>query len=110
MAKRKYRVVIAPEARDDLRKELNYLRRKRSAQTARHVRDGIQDEINKLDHLPNRHPKLHRISDENRTYRFAPKWAYMIIFRIEEAIKRVRVVSIFGGRQSRDKIDDIKGL
>jgi plasmid stabilization system protein ParE len=109
MAKRKYRVVIAPEARDDLRQELNYLRRNRSTQTARYVRDGIQDEISKLDHLPKRHPKLHRISDENRTYRFAPKLAYLIIFRIEEAIKQVRVVSIFNGRQSRDKVDDIKG-
>ncbi len=109
MAKRKYQVVVAPEARDELRDELSYIRRKWSVKRAKTVNDGINDAIAELNSLPNRHPKLHRISDEERTYRFVPKWSYMIIFRIEEAIRRVRVVSIFSSSQNPDKIDDIKG-
>ncbi|MEL6277192.1 MAG: type II toxin-antitoxin system RelE/ParE family toxin, partial [Bacteroidota bacterium] len=89
MAKRKYHIVIAKEAQDDLRKELNYLRRKRSDQTARYVNKGIQDIIKTLDTFPERHGKLHRISDSNRTYRFVPKWAYMIIYRVEKAVVRI---------------------
>lgn len=109
MAKRKYRVVVAPEARDDLRKELGYIRRKWSTKRAKIVNDGINEEIRKLDRLPSRHPILHRISNEEKTYRFVPKWTYLIIFRIEQAVKRVRVVSIFAARQDPDKLDDLKG-
>ncbi len=109
MAQRKYRIVIAREARDELRKQLNYIRKKWSTKRAIIVNDGINDEIKKLDSFPYRHPTLHRISDEERTYRFVPKWSYLIIFRIEEAIRRIRVVSIFSSDQDPDKIDDIKG-
>ena len=107
MAKRKHRVVVAKEARDDLRKELNYLRRRRSDQAARHVNKGIQDTIKSLDTFPERHGKLHRISDDDRTYRFVPKWSYLIIYRIAKTV--VRVVSIFNSNQDDSKLDDLKG-
>ncbi|MCO6492143.1 MAG: type II toxin-antitoxin system RelE/ParE family toxin [Phaeodactylibacter sp.] len=109
MAKRKYQVIIAPEARDDLWKELEYIRRKGSVEGAKLVNEGILDEIGKLASFPGRHPILHRISSDERTYRFVPKWAYLVIFRVEEKIKRVRVVSIFAARQDPEKIEEIVG-
>ncbi len=107
MAKRKHRVVVAPEARDDLRRELNYLRRERSDRVARHANRGIQDTIKSLETFPERHTKLHRISDEKRTYRFVPKWSYLIVYRVAKAV--VRVVSIFNANQDDDKLNDLKG-
>jgi plasmid stabilization system protein ParE len=107
MAKRKHRVVVAKEARDDLRKELDYLRRRRSDQVARHVNRGIQETIKSLDTFPERHTKLHRISDEKRTYRFVPQWSYLIIYRVAQTV--VRVVSIFNASQDDDKLDELKG-
>jgi len=109
MAKRKYKVIIAPEARDDLKRETNYIRRKWSDKRAKQVQNGILDEIDKLDTLPNRHPTHKRISDDERTYRFIPKWAYMIIYRVEELLKRVRVVSIFSTDQDPENVDEVKG-
>jgi plasmid stabilization system protein ParE len=109
MAKgKKYRVVIALEARNDLHKELSYISENASVQTARYVNKGIQDVLSKLSYMPERHPRLHRISSEERIYRFVPKWSYIIIFRVEEAIRQVRVVSIFNARQAPNKLDDIK--
>lgn len=111
MVGRKYKVIVSPEARDDLRRELDYIRRKWSVQRARIVRDGITQEIAKLENLPNRHPKLHRISSEERVYRFVPKWDYLIIFRIEvDQEDHVRVVSIFSSSQNPDNIDTLKGV
>lgn len=49
------------------------------------------------------------ISDDERTYRFIPKWAYMIIYRVEELLKRVRVVGIFSTDQDPENVDEIKG-
>lgn len=109
MAKRKYKVVIAPEARDDLKREATYIRRKWSDKRAKQVQNGILDEIDKLDTLPNRNPVHKRISDDDRTYRFIPKWAYMIIYRVEELLKRVRVVGIFSTDQDPENVDEIKG-
>lgn len=110
MAKRKkYRVVIAPEARNDLRKELSYISENASLQSARYVNQGIQEVLSELFYMPERHPRLHRISSKERIYRFVPKWSYIIIFRVEEAVQRVRVVSIFNARQAPDKLDTLKG-
>ena len=107
MAKRKHRVVVAKEARDDLRQELNYLRRCRSDEVARHVNKGIQETIKSLDTFPDRHSKLERISDDERTYRFVPKWSYLIVYRVAKMV--VRVVSIFNANQDDEKLDNLKG-
>jgi len=105
---KKYRVVVSMEARDDLKRELDYIRRKWSVQRAKIVRDGISKAITKLDTFPGAHPKLHRICTEERTYRFVPKWSYLIIFRIEIEEDQVRVVSIFSSDQEPENVDKIK--
>lgn len=106
----RYEVVVSPEARDDLKRELDYIRRKWSVQRAKIVRDGISEAIAKLDTFPSSYPKLHRISTEERTYRFIPQWSYLIVFRIEIEVDRVRVVSIFSSDQEYENIDKIQGL
>ncbi len=104
----KYQIVVSPEARDDLKRELDYIRRKWSVQRAKLVRDGISKVIAQLDTFPDAHPKLHRICTEERTYRFVPKWAYLIVFRIEIEKSQVRVVSIFSSDQEPKNADKIK--
>ena len=109
MAKRKHRVVIAPEARDDLRKELNYLRRKRGDAVARKVNKGLQKSIKSLDTFPEKHRVVEQISSSKRKYRLLPKWSYLIIYRVEKVLKQVRIVSIFSSSRDPEEIDKIKG-
>lgn len=104
-----YRVVIAREARDELRKELAYIRRKSSIQSARYVNRGIQEAIKSLAIFPKRHERMEQIGTEQRIYHSFPKWSFLIIYRVEEEVLRVRVVSIFNTNQNPDKIDDIDG-
>lgn len=108
MAKQ-YRVIIAQEARDELRKELAYIRRRSSARQAKNVNRGIQEAIKSLATFPERHQKMEQIGTEQRVYHSFPKWSFLIIYRVEEKILRVRVVSIFNTNQNPDKIDDIDG-
>lgn len=105
-----YRVVIAQEARDELRKELAYIRRKSSIQSARHVNRGIQEAIKSLVTFPKRHERMKQIGTDQRVYHSFPKWSFLIIYRVEESVLRVRVVSIFNTNQDPDKIEDIDGL
>ncbi|OAV43585.1 type II toxin-antitoxin system RelE/ParE family toxin [Lewinella sp. 4G2] len=107
MARRKHRVVIAKEARDDLREELKYLRQRRSIEVARHVNRGIQETIRSLDTFPERHSMLEKISDGERTFRFVPKWSYLIVYRVTKM--EVRIVAIFNAHQDDEKIDGLKG-
>ena len=108
MAKQ-YRVVIAAEARNELRKELDYIRRESSAAQARRVNTELQKVIKSLATFPNRHGKLAEISTDQKEYRTYPKWSFMIIYRVEEDGVQVRVVSIFNTNQHSEKIDDIEG-
>lgn len=109
MAKGKYRVIITPEARDDLKREIDFIRRKWSAARAGNVQNDLLDEIDKLDTFPNRHPEHQGLTNQRHTYRFVPKWSYLIIYRVEEDLKRVRVVSIFSTAQNPENIDDVQG-
>lgn len=109
MAQRKYQVVIAPEARDDLKREVTYIRRKWSNKRARYVQNGLLDAVDSLDTAPRRHGKHTALSNEEREYRFLPKWAYLIVYRIEDALMRVRVVSIFHTSRNPDDLEEIKG-
>jgi plasmid stabilization system protein ParE len=108
MAKQ-YRVVIARQARDELRKELDYIRRRSSVQQAKNVNRGIQEAIKSLATFPKRHQKMEQIGTEQRVYHSFPKWSFLIIYRVEEKVLRVRVVSIFNTNQKPDKIEDING-
>jgi len=108
MAKQ-YRVVIAQEARDELRKELAYIRRRSSAQQAKNVNRGIQEAIKSLATFPARHQIMEQIGTDQRVYHSFPKWSFLIIYRVEEKVLRVRVVSIFNTNQNPDKIEDVDG-
>jgi plasmid stabilization system protein ParE len=104
-----YQVVISVEARTDLRHELEYIRKKSSLDQARRVNDELQQAIRSLATFPERHGKLEQIGTKQRVYRFLPKWSFMIIYRVEESVFRVRVVSIFCSSQDPAKLEDIKG-
>jgi len=91
------------------RKELDYIRRRSSVQQAKNVNRGIQEAIKGLATFPARHQKMEQIGTEQQVYHSFPKWSFLIIYRVEEEVLRVRVVSIFNTNQNPDKIDDIDG-
>lgn len=102
-----YKVVISGRAQKSLTKIINYLRRTKSDQTANHVRKGLLAEINKLKTLPNRHPVLKKSEKTNNTYRFIPKWSYMIIFTVQDEKDKVIVIELFHTSQDDDKLEDL---
>ena len=72
-----YQVVIATEARNELRKALDYVRRNSSLQQAQYVNAKIQESVAELRTLPERHRRLEYIGSDQRVYRTLPKWSFL---------------------------------
>jgi len=100
----KYDVQISSRAKADLRSIKKYLKENASDFTAEKVANGILDETEKLQKMPTGNSPFPEISSEKRTYRYARKWKYKIIFYIDEETKTVNVVKIHHSSQNPDAL------
>jgi plasmid stabilization system protein ParE len=91
---KKYRVQILPQAREGLRQQMNYVRRRSSDVQAKKVRKAILETVRSLESFPESNEQLHEICDEQTVYRRVFKWDYRVIYRINEETITVLVVDI----------------
>ncbi len=103
----KYQVVTTFQALDQLAEIEAYLSENRSDETAEYVVDGLIEAIESLENMPTRHPLLRLVEKKEYTYRYAPKWAYKIIFRVEENPPTVFVITIVHSKRDPSWLDDI---
>ncbi|MEZ5042494.1 MAG: type II toxin-antitoxin system RelE/ParE family toxin [Saprospiraceae bacterium] len=91
----------------ELKELVDYIASDSSIDHAQKVRDGIIDIIASLETMPARNA-IHRTATKKKyTYRYAPKWSYKIVYRIEEEPPTVNVVSIFHTSQHPIRLDKI---
>lgn len=102
-----YKVVTTFQALDQLADIEDYLRENRSEETAEYVVDGLIEAIETLENMPTKHPLLRLIEKKQYTYRYAPKWAYKIVFRVEEHPPMVFVITIVHSKRNPSWLDDI---
>ncbi|MEL6717825.1 MAG: type II toxin-antitoxin system RelE/ParE family toxin [Bacteroidota bacterium] len=102
-----YKVVTTFQALEQLSEIEDYLSEYRSTESAEYVVDGLIDAIESLERMPTRHPLLRTVEKKQYTYRYAPKWAYKIVFRIEEDPPIVFVITIVHSKQNTSWLDDI---
>ncbi|MEM8525263.1 MAG: type II toxin-antitoxin system RelE/ParE family toxin [Bacteroidota bacterium] len=102
-----YHVVTTFKALEQLTEIEDYLIDNQSVETASYVVEGLIEAIEALQNTPTRHPLLRLIEKKEFTYRYAPKWAYKIIFRVEENPPTVYVITIIHSKQDQTWLDDI---
>ena len=66
---KKYKVQILPQAREGLRQQMAYIRRRASDSQAKKIRKAILEAVRSLEALPESHERLHEIGDEQTIYR-----------------------------------------
>lgn len=102
-----YKVVTTFQALDQLAEIEDYLRENRSEETAEYVVDGLVEAIEALENMPTKNPLLRLVEKKQYVYRYAPKWAYKIVFRVEENPPTVFVITIVLSRRNPSWLDDI---
>jgi len=75
--------------------------------TARKVRDGIDEAIEKARKMPEAHSILHDISNDEMTYRRVLQWSYRVIYYIDESTETVFVVEIDHSRRNPETLKKI---
>jgi len=86
---------------------IDYVRDDASDATARKVRDGIHEAIEKVRRMPEAHSILHFISNKEMTYRRFLQWSYRVIYYIDESTKTVFVVEIDHSRRNPETLKKI---
>jgi len=99
-----YNIVFTSFAETQIDYIINYLKENKSEQVANKVKQGIFDAIKGLVKMPHRHGILQLVSDEAITYRRVLKWAYIIVFHINENKKEVVIVDISHAKQDPQKL------
>ncbi len=99
-----YDLQISSRAKADLRSIKKYLRENVSDFRAEKVANSILDQAEKLRKMPTANSLFPEISTEERTYRYARKWKYKIIFYINEEKKTVNVVKIHHSSRNPDAL------
>jgi len=102
-----YEIVLTPQAREHIADIFRYLQENVSEDTARHVAEGIANEIEKLEKFSTGLPIVHEISTEDEVYRFALKWRYKIIFFVNEEDKTVEIIAVTHSSQDTDRLKDL---
>lgn len=93
---KQYRVIILPEAFNDLDQILDYVKRQ-SPKNAVSLIDRLERAIYSLNQLPHRH-KVHRWNRRpERMIRSVPVSSYIIYYRIIERPTTVRILTIRHG-------------
>lgn len=101
---RPYQVVITDEAKESLKKITEYLRDNVSIETARKVKDGIDNTIVSLNNMPHRHSLLKGLYTEKIKLRRVLKWSYRIIYTIEEDKLMVIIIDIDHEKQNPERL------
>jgi len=101
-----YNIVFTPFAETQVDNIINYLKENESEQVAHKVKQGIFDAIKGLEKMPDRYGILRLVSDEAITYRRILKWAYLIVFHINESKKEVIIVDVTHSKQDPQKLID----
>ena len=93
---KKYRVIISPEAWEDLEGFLRYISR-RSPANAIKVIDRLLKEIDSLEIFPNRYARWRHQRREGRELRSLPSKPFRILYEVLEEQGVVRVVAVQHG-------------
>ncbi|MEL7119824.1 MAG: type II toxin-antitoxin system RelE/ParE family toxin [Bacteroidota bacterium] len=101
-----YQVVLTKGAQDDIRNIYDYLIENVSYDTAEKVRDGIEEEIEKLSTMPTSKGLLQGTTSST-IYRRVLKWSYRIIFTIEENDLMVLVVRVDHTKSDPAKLEEL---
>jgi len=102
-----YTIIITPRAQRSLENIVDYLRDNVSDATARKVRDGIDEAIEKVRKMPEAHSIQQDITNEEMTYRRILQWSYRIIYYIDESTKTVFIVEIDHSRRNPETLKEI---
>jgi plasmid stabilization system protein ParE len=101
-----YKVSVSDEAKEALQEIHYWLKENESTTIADRVRDGILDEIDSLAKMPQKHGIAQEIQNDQILYRRILKWAYRIIFTIDEDEIEVLVVDIVHTKQDPKRLQD----
>lgn len=108
---KKYKVIITPEARDSLRKQMDRVRRRINDQVAKRIRAEIISVIESLETFPESKERVEEINFGHIEYRKAldHKYGYKIIYTIDDDRVEVLVVEIiYGAEDPQTLIDKFK--
>ena len=100
-----YKVVIAPEAIDDMQRHYDFLAYERkSIRNAEAQLSRIQKEILNLDLLPNGFRRYSKEPWHSRGLRYFPVDNYLVFYMVDEENHIVNVMRVIGGRMDLDQI------
>lgn len=101
----RHKVVIVAQALDQLQKIVKYVNENDSEGRSRIVYDGIVGAIESLQTMPYRNSAYETEKKTKYSYRYLPKWSFNIIYRVEDNLKVVYVVTIVNAAQLRRNIE-----
>ena len=100
-----YKVVIAPEAIDDMQRHYDFLAYERkSIRNAEAQLSRIQKEILNLDLLPNGIKRNSKKPLHSRGLRYFPVDNYLVFYMVDEENHIVNVMRVIGGQMDLDQI------
>lgn len=100
-----YKVVVAPEAIDDMQRHYDYIAYvKESIINAESQLSRIKEEIPKLDTLPNGFRRYSKEPWHSRGLRYFPVNKYLAYYMVDEENHIVNVMRVIGGQMDLDKI------
>ena len=100
-----YTVIVAPEAIDDLQRHYDYIAyEKKSIINAEAQLSRIQEEILKLDSLPNGFRRYCNEPWKSRGLRFFPVDNYLVFYMVDEENHIVNVMRVIGGQMDLNRI------
>lgn len=107
-----YTVIVTPEARDGLRKIVEYLEEEVSLQTAKKVRNAILDGVDTLIERPASHGYMNILNDNEDGIKYRRvlvlKGKYVIIYTIVQTKTEVRVVEISRSDRGPEHWEEVK--
>ena len=100
-----YTVIVTPEAIDDMQRHYDYIAyEKKSIINAEAQLSRIQEEILKLDTLPNAFRRYSKEPWKSRDLRYFPVDNYLVFYMVDEENHIVNVMRVIGGQMDLNKI------
>ena len=101
----RHKVVIVAQALEQLLQIVEYVRENDSESRARIVHDGIVEAIESLLSMPHRNPVYETRKKTKYSYRYLPKWSFNIIYRVEDDLQVVYVITIVNAARLRKNVE-----
>jgi plasmid stabilization system protein ParE len=99
-----FRVIFSRKSRQRLKEISDYYEDQASPAVARNVRKGLVSSARQLEKLPGSKPILPGTEDLDYPVRYTKKWSFKIIFRVLNASRIVRILTI---RHDKEDPEDI---